>query len=755
MDGVNLSDDLGVSVDSAGDVNGDGVDDLVIGADKSDPNGNNSGAAYVIYGKTTPFAATLDLSTLNGANGYRFDGAATSDRTGFSVGGGGDLNGDGLDDVLIGTIRADDGVTLDSGRTYVIYGSTSVMPAVLDTGSLIGSNGFVVTDPDAGGQAGFSVSGAGDLNGDGIADLRIGAPGTTVGANANAGKTFVVFGQAAGFPAELNLSTLNGTNGFVIQGDAADLELGFTGDAIGDFNGDGFGDLLIGAPQSNTAVNPGKAYVVFGQAGAFSASITPADLDGGNGFTVLGVDPGDLAGFNVAGVGDVNGDGFDDLLIGATNAAGGTFENGEAYLLFGRAGVFTATLTLASIPGNGGLLINGIDVLDHAGRYVSGAGDVNGDGYADLIVTARDADVAGNNDAGETYLILGRDFTGTVTQAGGATADVLTGSAGRDAIIAGAGNDELVGLGGPDVLSAGQGDDTLAISDTAFVRLTGGNGFDALRFDGEGILLDLTARSDLDVTGIEQIDVRGSGPNTLTLDPREVLNLSDTTNTLLVLAESDDTVNMGAGWTASGSELINGKTFDVFTQGRATLKLFTTPGLSGDLDGDGFVGITDLNILLGAWNQTIPPADPRADPSGDNFVGIDDLNVVLGNWNAGTPPIAQVSASGPAAEPVAVTSLEPVPASVEPAVQTGSASSEPIAGKLSLVDEVGPPHEQSDHRDPSADRAQAAAAWGWMHNGSRGLKTAFGTDAQGGEVNESALDLARPLPEQSAFSRLL
>ncbi len=961
VDALVSGDDMGVSVASAGDVNGDGLGDLVFGASKADPNGNRSGAAYVVYGKSTPFAATLDLTTLNGTNGYRFDGAVSLDRTGFSVSGMGDVNGDGLADLVIGSTAGDDGVTADTGRSYVIFGSTAAMPAVLTAGSLTGANGFIITGPASGDRAGFSVGSAGDMNGDGIADIRIGAPGSTVGVNSTAGKTYVVFGQTSGFPTDFNLSAINGTNGFVVEGDTADLELGFTGSAIGDFNGDGFGDLLIGAPASADPTSAGNAYVVFGQAAAFPTTVTLASLNGANGFAIQGVDLGDETGFNVSGVGDVNGDGFDDLLIGAHIADGGTFENGETYLLFGRGGVFAATLSLATVPGNGGMVINGADVLDHAGRYVSGAGDVNGDGFDDLLVAARDADVGVNNDAGRTYLVFGRDFTGVVTQAGGVTGEVFNGTVARDLVIAGAGDDELIGNGGLDVLRAGEGDDVLAVPDAAFARLAGGSGFDTVRLDGAGVVLDLTALSDHVLTGIEQIDVRGTGANSLTLDVREVLNLSDTTNTLLVLADPDDTVDMGAGWTASGSELIDGKTFDVFTQGQAVLKVFassdttdpvvtvnalttsdttpqltgtvvdddpatavvvtvngvaypatnngdgtwtladdtispaladgtyevavtatdtasnvgsdatmnelvvdatlpvvtvdaltttdTTPQLTGtvvdddpattvvvtvngvaypatnngdgtwtladdtitpalavgtydvsafgidtagnagsdatinelvieavvpgDLNGDGFVGIADLNIILGDWNQNVPPADPRADVNDDNFIGIEDINAVLGNWNAGTPPVVQATATSPAVEPQAdtvqvqqtqavVEAPEPValqvaePDTVEADEQ--DTADESVAGKLSLLDEVAPVTQKPGRGESVADRAQAAAAWSWLHDGSRGsrgLGTAFGVAGDDQRASDSALDMAQLLPDQSAISRLL
>ncbi len=570
VDALGAIDDLGVSVAAAGDVNGDGLGDIIIGADKADPTLFNEGVAYVIYGSTSPFTATFDLTTLNGTNGFVFEGEANSDRAGFSVNTAGDINGDGLSDVVIGSLNGDDGVTADTGRSYVIFGSTSAMPATITAAALDGTTGFILTGEATGDSAGFSVGTAGDMNGDGIDDLRIGAPD----ANSDMGKAYVVFGKTTGFSAEIDLGSLNGTDGFAVLGDTADMELGFSVSTIGDHNGDGLDDLLIGAPADTTT---GTAYVIYGSTSAFSASITLASLDGTNGFELLGVDTngsdGEDTGFNVSGVGDINGDGFDDLLIGAPkgNQAGG-FENGQSYLLLGRSLSYGASLDLATVPGDSGFVINGRSFLDNAGRYVSFAGDVNGDGFKDLLVAARNADPNGNNDAGETYLIYGRDFSGTITHAGGSGADVFNGSASRDAMISGAGDDELIGNGGSDVLSAGQGDDLLAISDTGFMRLSGGSGFDTLRLDGAGITLDLTAISDVAVNGIEQIDVRGSGANSLTLDLLEVLNLSDTTNTLLILADADDTVDIGTGWTFTGQEVIDSFAFDVFTQGNATIK---------------------------------------------------------------------------------------------------------------------------------------------------------------------------------------
>ena len=140
-------------------------------------------------------------------------------------------------------------------------------------------------------------------------------------------------------------------------------------------------------------------------------------------------------------------------------------------------------------------------------------------------------------------------------------------------MVGGRGNDTLIGAGGADVLIGGQGNDVLAVSDLSFRRIIGGNGIDTLRIDGSGLSLDLTTIRDNRILDIEEINITGSGNNTLTLTQREVLNLSSSSNTLIVRRNSGDIVNRGAGWTQIASETIGGIPFEVFTQGRATLKV--------------------------------------------------------------------------------------------------------------------------------------------------------------------------------------
>ena len=386
-------DRLGQSVSRAGDLNGDGFDDLILGA--SGVPGTAAGAAYVVFGWLAGFGATLSLAAMTQVVGFGLTGAAGGDNAGYSVGDAGDVNGDGFGDLLVGAPGASVGALSDAGASYVVFGRSAPFDLTASLSTLDGSNGFRLSGAAANALSGSSVGSAGDVNGDGYDDLVIGAPGATAGTMANAGVSYVVFGKAGGFAADLDLSTLDGSNGFQLLGVAAGDAGGTAVGSAGDINGDGYDDLVVGAPSGSAGL--GAAYVVFGKASGFAATLSLAALTGANGFKLAGAAAGDLAGRSVSRAGDINGDGLDDLLIGAPQNDANGSGAGAAYVLFGSTAGFAATVDVSTLSGSSGFQLSGVDGSDLAGGSVSDAGDVNGDGFADLLVGARAADGAANS----------------------------------------------------------------------------------------------------------------------------------------------------------------------------------------------------------------------------------------------------------------------------------------------------------------------------------------------------------------------
>jgi hypothetical protein len=424
----------GAAVAGAGDVNGDGRGDVVVGAPQETARGRSgSGSAYVIFGTGSP--TTVDLAQV-GARGFRIDGAADGDRLGTAVGGAGDVNGDGLADVVLGAPEADANGRGGSGTAFVVFGRREASGAV-DLAAL-GGAGFRIDGAAALDNAGAAVAGAGDVNGDGRADVVVGAPRAGNNSRPGSGSVAVVFGT--GQAAAVDLATLGGA-GFRIDGAAALDNAGAAVAGAGDVNGDGRADLVMGAPQAGNNSRPGSgsADVVFGR--RETSEIDLAALAGA-GFRIDGAAALDNAGAAVAGPGDVNGDGRADVVVGAPQSGNNSRTgSGSAHVVFGTGQA--AAVDLAAL-GGAGFRIDGAAALDNAGAAVAGAGDVNGDGRADVVVGAPQAGSNGRTGSGSAHVVFGRRETSGIDLAALAGAGFrIDGAAALDnagAAVAGAGD---------------------------------------------------------------------------------------------------------------------------------------------------------------------------------------------------------------------------------------------------------------------------------------------------------------------------
>ena len=378
--GDQVSAAMGYSVDGAGDVNGDGYDDVIVGAFSYDAGQTDEGAAFIYLGGPNGIA-----SGGPSAASARLESNQVNAQMGVSVAGAGDVNNDGYDDVIVGALFYDAGQS-DEGGAFIFLGSAG---GIASGGAATAATQLESNQANA--LFGYCVSDAGDVNDDGFADVMVGAPSFDSG-QTDEGGAFIFLGSALGIPS----GGLLGAN-TILQSDQTNAGLGISVAGAGDTNGDGYDDVIAGARLYEFSFTDEGAVFAWLGGAAGIANGGPASASA----NIRGDQSDAHLGISVAGAGDVNNDGFDDVILGenAYDLAG--TDSGLALVFHGGpSGIPTGHPSVADS------IVNSLQAGANLGISVAGAGDVNNDGYDDVLVGSHLCD-AGQTDEGAAMLILG------------------------------------------------------------------------------------------------------------------------------------------------------------------------------------------------------------------------------------------------------------------------------------------------------------------------------------------------------------
>ncbi len=408
----------GAGVKCAGDINQDGVEDIILAAYLTEASGGaKEGAVVAIYGKPGGYSSFF-IANMTSDQGFIISGMPWTDYFGIPISGIGDINQDGIQDFMFGSPSSsnEEGVA-NAGKAYVIFGKSGLRSSIALAGGSIGlpsDQGFFIDGEYENGVLGASVSSAGDFNNDGIPDIIVGAPGApSLSGQVQAGRTYVIYGKQGGY-SSVFAKNLTSDQGFVINCEDSVQLSGFYVDSIGDFNNDGISDIFVAILMSN------RGFVLYGKSGGYSSvDINPLadteNLHPDQGFIIGNSSSGEVHRLGIfTSSGDFNQDGISDLLLGAPLA---NFYAGKAYVVYGKQGY--SSINTASISPDQGLIFSGLNQRGAfngalTGYSGSAVGDFNNDGAADFMIgSPRARNPSLDNNVGKAYIIYGLPSSST------------------------------------------------------------------------------------------------------------------------------------------------------------------------------------------------------------------------------------------------------------------------------------------------------------------------------------------------------